>query len=163
MVRWCAGIGEVVVLLLTLMVGACDEAPEESISVSARGLGSDAGGTGGCRSRGPSPVPTKDLGGTARGDFDGDGRHDTVTIYDPVGPPQPRVRIEFGAGGMTDEELPDGGTVGSVIDTPQTVVDPRRAAPVVAFQRSQSKGSRRIVCRQGRRGISSGGRRHPRR
>lgn len=54
-----------------------------------------------------------------------------MIIYDPLGSPEPlrdeeplafsdggpyRVRIEFGAGGTTDEELPDGGTVGSVID-----------------------------------------------
>ena len=60
----------------------------------------------------------------ALGDFDGDSAADTVKIYrtapgahDATALDLPeRIRIEFAAGGVTDEELPAGGEIESVVD-----------------------------------------------
>ena len=85
-----------------------------------------AAGVRGCRERPLLPAVGAVRGPTGRGDFDGDGRQDTVTVYQPAGQVDDlssalvflphRIRIDFGAGGATDEELPDRGTVGGVVD-----------------------------------------------
>ena len=87
-------------------------ATERSVEVGAAGSG--------CRSRGPSLLSLGEVRWSGAGDFDGDGRRDTVTVYKPAVPaggvesamafdPPNRIRIAFGAGGITDEALPESG------------------------------------------------------
>jgi hypothetical protein len=113
-------------VMVTMVAGGCSAAPDRTVRTSS-GAGLAAtdmpvavGAAGpGCRSGGPSLVGLGKERWSGRGDFDGDGRRDIVTVYQPAGPAggvealafdlPNRIRVVFGAGGITDEVLPDSG------------------------------------------------------
>ena len=117
-----------VFVLVAVIASSCSDSGRVTSSVSgnpdaARDVtrGDERGA--GCTSHGPTPA-ISEMDGEDFGDFDGDTWSDTVKVYRAVPGARDataldlprRIRIEFAAGGVTDEELPEGGEIESVVD-----------------------------------------------